>query len=218
VTGEPASKEQLRLLHATIKKVSTETEEMRFNTHNYSLCYFVVILTCYFQVTDEPASKEQLRLLHATIKKVSTETEEMRFNTGIAAMMEFINGANKWDNRCGFTLRRYMVVVASYCSVNKWDTLSRFGAVAGLYSCAYMGCTRDSFTSCCVWCGQSYNQPIVCFSIIMIKTVSSCRPRAALEPFVLLLAPYAPHIAEELCRHAMQYKTNCCANLFPVTC
>ncbi|WIA22710.1 hypothetical protein OEZ85_001117 [Tetradesmus obliquus] len=73
-------------------------------------------------VSDEPASKEQLRLLHATIKKVTTETEEMRFNTGIAAMMEFVNGVYKWDNR----------------------------------------------------------------------------PRAALEPFVLLLAPYAPHIAEEL--------------------
>ena len=46
----------------------------------------------------------------------------MRFNTGIAAMMEFVNGATKWENR----------------------------------------------------------------------------PRAALEPFVLLLSPYAPHIAEEL--------------------
>ena len=46
----------------------------------------------------------------------------MRFNTGIAAMMEFVNGATKWGDR----------------------------------------------------------------------------PRAALEPFVLLLSPYAPHIAEEL--------------------
>ncbi len=44
-------------------------------------------------------SKEQLRLLHATIKKVTTETEELRFNTAIAAMMEFINGVNKWDTR-----------------------------------------------------------------------------------------------------------------------
>ena len=25
-----------------------------------------------------------------------------------------------------------------------------------------------------------------------------CRPRAALEPFLLLLSPYAPHLAEEL--------------------
>ena len=46
----------------------------------------------------------------------------MRFNTGIASMMEFVNGATKWENR----------------------------------------------------------------------------PQAALEPFVLLLSPYAPHIAEEL--------------------
>ena len=46
----------------------------------------------------------------------------MRFNTGIAAMMEFVNGATKWADR----------------------------------------------------------------------------PRAALQPFVLLLSPYAPHIAEEL--------------------
>lgn len=51
-------------------------------------------------VTDEPASREQLRLLHATIKKVTVETEELRFNTAIAAMMEFINGVYKWENRC----------------------------------------------------------------------------------------------------------------------
>ncbi|KAG2438904.1 hypothetical protein HYH02_010699 [Chlamydomonas schloesseri] len=74
-------------------------------------------------VSDEEPTKEQMRLLHQTIKKVSTETEEMRFNTGIAAMMEFVNGVTKsWGNR----------------------------------------------------------------------------PRKALEPFILLLSPYAPHIAEEL--------------------
>ncbi|GLC35478.1 hypothetical protein PLESTB_000203000 [Pleodorina starrii] len=74
-------------------------------------------------VSDEEPSREQLRLLHQTIKKVSIETEEMRFNTAIAAMMEFVNGVTKnWNNR----------------------------------------------------------------------------PRAALEPFVLLLSPYAPHVSEEL--------------------
>eukprot|EP00879_Flechtneria_rotunda_P026887 GHRR01028726.1.p1 GENE.GHRR01028726.1~~GHRR01028726.1.p1 ORF type:complete len:534 (+),score=200.19 GHRR01028726.1:97-1602(+) len=73
-------------------------------------------------VSDEPATKDQLRLLHATIKKVTVETEELRFNTAIAAMMEFVNGVFKWSNR----------------------------------------------------------------------------PREALEPFVLLLSPYAPHLAEEL--------------------
>jgi leucyl-tRNA synthetase len=53
---------------------------------------------------------------------VTTETEELRYNTAIAAMMEFVNGVQKWDTK----------------------------------------------------------------------------PRAALEPFLLLLAPYAPHLAEEL--------------------
>ena len=55
--------------------------------------------------------------------QVTEETEGLRFNTGIAAMMEFVNGANKWR-----------------------------------------GAT----------------------------------PRGAVEPFVLLLSPYAPHLAEEL--------------------
>ncbi len=53
-------------------------------------------------------------------RQVTEETEEMRFNTAIAAMMEFVNGAYKWQSR----------------------------------------------------------------------------PRAALEPFILLLAPYAPHLGE----------------------
>ncbi|KAJ9505029.1 hypothetical protein QJQ45_021514 [Haematococcus lacustris] len=70
---------------------------------------------------DEP-SREQLRDLHACIRKVTVETEEMRFNTALAAMMEFINAVYKWPSR----------------------------------------------------------------------------PRSALAPFVLLLSPYAPHLAEEL--------------------
>ena len=54
--------------------------------------------------------------------QVTEDVEALRFNTAIAAMMEFMNGAYKWEQN----------------------------------------------------------------------------PRAVLEPFVLLLAPFAPHIAEEL--------------------
>jgi len=73
-------------------------------------------------VTDATPSRAQLRALHSTIKKVTEEVEGMRFNTAIAAMMEFVNAAYKWESR----------------------------------------------------------------------------PKQVLEPFVLLLAPFAPHIAEEL--------------------
>jgi leucyl-tRNA synthetase len=48
-------------------------------------------------VVDEEPDADQLRVLHRTIKKVTEDIEEMDFNTAIAAMMEFVNAANKWD-------------------------------------------------------------------------------------------------------------------------
>ena len=75
-------------------------------------------------VTGGAPSREQLRALHATIRKVTEDIEGLRFNTAIAAMMEFVNAAYKWDGV----------------------------------------------------------------------------PRAVAEPFVLVLAPFAPHLAEELWR------------------
>jgi leucyl-tRNA synthetase len=35
-------------------------------------------------------------------------------------------------------------------------------------------------------------------TVVLCPSFHKRRPRAALEPFVLLLAPYAPHLAEEL--------------------
>ena len=67
-------------------------------------------------------SADQRRLLHQTIKKVTEDLEELRFNTAISQMMVFTNELTKLDRR----------------------------------------------------------------------------PRALLEPFVLLLSPFAPHLCEEL--------------------
>ena len=65
---------------------------------------------------------EQQRLLHQTIKKVTEDIEQLRFNTAIAQMMVFTNEMTKLEQR----------------------------------------------------------------------------PRSAIEPFILLLSPFAPHLAEEL--------------------
>lgn len=73
-------------------------------------------------VTNDAPTREQLKALHATIRKVTEDLEAMKYNTAIAAMMEFVNTATSW--------------------------------------------------------------PV--------------RPRAALEPFLLVLSPFAPHLAEEL--------------------
>jgi leucyl-tRNA synthetase len=73
-------------------------------------------------LTDAAPTREQLRVLHQTIAKVTEDIEALRFNTAIAALMELTNAAYKWPNV----------------------------------------------------------------------------PRAVAEPFVLLLSPLAPHMAEEL--------------------
>jgi len=73
-------------------------------------------------ISDTAPTREQLRVLHQTIKKVTQDIDEMAFNTAIAQMMIFVNEAYKWQTR----------------------------------------------------------------------------PKGILEPFILLLSPFAPHIAEEL--------------------
>jgi leucyl-tRNA synthetase len=73
-------------------------------------------------IVSTPPSAEHQRLLHQTIKKVTEDVDELRFNTAIAQMMVFTNEMTKAEQRA----------------------------------------------------------------------------RSLIEPFVLLLAPFAPHIAEEL--------------------
>lgn len=76
-----------------------------------------------FNVNDNEPTKEQLKVLHEAIKKVSEDIETLRFNTAISALMIFVNEANQWE-----------------------------GGV----------------------------------------------PRSVAEPFIKLLSPFAPHIAEEI--------------------
>ncbi len=73
-------------------------------------------------VVESEPTLDQQRLLHQTIKKVTDDIEELRFNTAIAQMMVFTNEMTKLNER----------------------------------------------------------------------------PRSLLEPFILLLAPFAPHLCEEL--------------------
>jgi leucyl-tRNA synthetase len=73
-------------------------------------------------VVDRPMTEEEERTLHATIQKVTEDTEALRFNTAVSALMVFVN--------------------------------------------------------------EFLNVPE--------------KPRAAMEAFVRILSPYAPHIAEEM--------------------
>jgi leucyl-tRNA synthetase len=48
------------------------------------------------KLTDAEPTREQARVLHQTIAKVTEDLEAMRFNTAIAALMELTNAAYKW--------------------------------------------------------------------------------------------------------------------------
>ena len=46
--------------------------------------------------------------------QVTEETEGLRFNTAIAAMMEFVNGANKWPSPAREVLEGFTLLLAPY--------------------------------------------------------------------------------------------------------
>lgn len=83
--------------------------------------------------TEEEPSREQLRALHQCILKVTEEIEGMRFNTAIAAMMEFINAANKWDKRPKSVLESFILLLspfAPHLAEELWQRVGRSQSVA----------------------------------------------------------------------------------------
>jgi leucyl-tRNA synthetase len=66
------------------------------------------------EVADAEPSKEQLRSLHTAIKKVTEDIDGLRFNTAIAAMMEFVNDANKWDTVPTSALEDFVLLLAPF--------------------------------------------------------------------------------------------------------
>lgn len=66
-------------------------------------------------VQDVQADPETLKLLHKTIKKVTEDTEALRFNTAIAAMMEFSNHlTSKVEVRPKAVLEKFVLILAPY--------------------------------------------------------------------------------------------------------
>lgn len=65
-------------------------------------------------VVDEAATSEQLKILHATIKKVGGDIEALGFNTAISAMMEFVNAATGWEKRPRSVLETFLLLLAPF--------------------------------------------------------------------------------------------------------
>ena len=74
----------------------------------------------------EPA-REQLKVLHACIRKVTEDLDGLRFNTAISAMMVFVNEATAWQTRPVSVLREFLILLqpfAPHVAEELWERLN----------------------------------------------------------------------------------------------
>ncbi|MBA2662640.1 MAG: leucine--tRNA ligase [Bradymonadaceae bacterium] len=78
------------------------------------------------------ASEELLRELNKTIKKVTDDTEALRFNTAIAAMMEFVNFLYKQETVPKAVVESLVQILAPYAphaAEEIWQRLGHVGSI-----------------------------------------------------------------------------------------
>ncbi len=80
-------------------------------------------------IQDVPATPAQLKTLHACIKKVTEDLENLGFNTAISAMMVFANDASKWDVKPAAVLREFLILLQPFAPHLAEELWSRLSAV-----------------------------------------------------------------------------------------
>jgi leucyl-tRNA synthetase len=82
-------------------------------------------------ITDAEPTPEQLKVLHACIKKVTADLDGMRYNTGISALMIFVNEAVKWETHSREVLRTFLLLLNPFAPHLAEDLAARLGPVPG---------------------------------------------------------------------------------------
>lgn len=91
------------------------------------------LLTTGKHVQDVAPSRENLRVLHQTIARVTEDIEALRMNTAIAALMEFVNAANRWDNVPQSVAESYVLLLspfAPHLAEELWERLGHEESLA----------------------------------------------------------------------------------------
>jgi leucyl-tRNA synthetase len=73
------------------------------------------------------ATPQQLKALHACIKKVTEDLDGLRFNTAISALMVFINEAMTWPTKPAVVLRNFLILLqpfAPHVAEELWSKMS----------------------------------------------------------------------------------------------
>ncbi|ADN01359.1 leucine--tRNA ligase [Spirochaeta thermophila] len=85
------------------------------------------------EITDEEPDPDLLKLLHKTIKKVTEDTEHLRFNTAIAQMMTYINEIYKLERVPRSLWEPFVLIIAPYAphiAEEMWEKLGHEGSLA----------------------------------------------------------------------------------------
>lgn len=78
-------------------------------------------------VLDIEPNKDQLKVQHETIKKVTEDIENMRFNTAISALMIFVNEANGWEGVPKSAARDFVILLSPFAPHIAEEIWSRLG-------------------------------------------------------------------------------------------
>ena len=79
------------------------------------------------EIADVEPTKEQLRWLHETIKKVSGDIETLHFNTAISTMMEFSNECQRWTQRPKSIMESFVLLLAPFAPHFAEELWARLG-------------------------------------------------------------------------------------------
>ncbi len=79
------------------------------------------------RLSDGEPTKDQLRALHAAIKKVSGDIEGMEYNTAISAMMIFVNEAQAWESLPRSMLSTFVLLLSPFAPHLAEELWSRLG-------------------------------------------------------------------------------------------
>jgi leucyl-tRNA synthetase len=78
-------------------------------------------------IQDIEPGKEQLKVLHEAIRKVTEDIENMRFNTAISALMIFVNEANQWEKLPVSVLNTFVLLLSPFAPHLAEEMWSRLG-------------------------------------------------------------------------------------------
>jgi leucyl-tRNA synthetase len=108
------------------ERSETEFEQAETTAKEHGGRELLNLIELSANIKDVQPTPAQLKVLHATIKKVTEDLDGLRFNTAISAMMVFVNEAITWEVKPVSVLRDFLVLLAPFAphiSEELWDKL-----------------------------------------------------------------------------------------------